>query len=113
VDHLPEDVKMAGVRTIMLARATHRCHGHIETELKERVTSLEKEKAYLKARNKELSRQVESLEASVVRNEALVEDAEPCMSRNVDLRTELKEKDEDLKKVEKLAEENAKELEDS
>jgi hypothetical protein len=111
VDHFPKDVEMAGVMAIMLARAAYRCHGHIETELKEWVTSLEK--AYLKARNKELSGQVESLEASVVRNKALVEDAELCMSHNVDLRAKLKEKDEDLKKAEKLAEENAKKLEDS
>ena len=49
---------MAGVRAIMLARATQRHHGHVETELKERVASLEKEKVDLKARNKELSGQV-------------------------------------------------------
>ena len=35
VDHLTEDVKVAGVRAIMLARAARRCHGHVETELKE------------------------------------------------------------------------------
>ena len=50
----------------------------------------------------------------------MVEDAKACLSRNVDLNTELKTKDEDLrkaedlrKKVEDLAEENAKKLEDS
>jgi chromosome segregation ATPase len=77
------------------------------------VTSLEKEKADLKARNNELSGQVESLKALVARIKALVEDAEACMSHNVDLRAELKEKDEDLKKAEMLAKENAKKLEDS
>jgi hypothetical protein len=35
VDHLTEDVEVASVRAIMLARAAYRCHGHIETELKE------------------------------------------------------------------------------
>jgi len=55
-----------------------------------------------------------------VRNKALVEDAEACLSCNVDLNMELKRKDEDLrkvedsrKKVEDLAEENAKKLDDS
>ena len=50
----------------------------------------------------------------------MVEDAEACLSRNVDLNVELKRKDEDLrkvedsrKKVEDLVEENAKKLEDS
>ena len=81
---------------------------------------MEKEKVDLKARNKELSRQVGSLEASIARNKALVEDAEACLSRNVDLTIELKRKDEDLrkaedfhKKVEELAKENAKKLEGS
>ena len=91
---------MAGVRAIMLARAARQRCGHIETELREQVTSLEKEKADMKAENKELSGQVESLEASVVRNKALVEDAEACMSRNVDLHAELKKTEEDLKKLE-------------
>ena len=35
VDHLTEDVQVAGVRAIMLARATRRRHGHIEIELRE------------------------------------------------------------------------------
>ena len=81
---------------------------------------MEKEKVDLKARNRELSRQVWSLEASIARNKALVEDAKACLSRNVDLNVELKRKDEDLRKaedsrkmVEDLAEENAKKLEDS
>jgi len=81
---------------------------------------LEKEKVDLKARNKELSGQVGLLEASIVRNKALVEDAEACLSHNVDLNAELKRKDEDLrkakdscKKAKELAEENAKKLEDS
>ena len=87
---------MAGVRAIMLARAARQRCGHIKTELREQVTSLEKEKV----ENKELSGQVESLEASVVRNKALVEDAEACMSRNVDLHAELKKTEEDLKKLE-------------
>ena len=67
-------------------------HGHVETELKERVASLEKEKVDLKVRNKELSGQVGSLESSIARNKALVEDAEACLSRNVDLNMELKER---------------------
>ena len=73
----------------------------------------------MKARNKELSRQVGLLEASITRNKALVEDAEACLSHNVDLHTELKRKDEDLRRAEvswKKAEElveNAKRLEDS
>jgi len=119
VDHLTKDVEVASVRAIMLARVVHRCHGLVETELKEQVTSLEKEKADLKARNRELSRKVKSLKASVARNKALVEDAEGCMSCNLDLRAELKGKDDDLKKAEdsrkkaeELAEENAKKLED-
>jgi vacuolar-type H+-ATPase subunit I/STV1 len=100
----------------MLARAAHRRHGYVETKLKERVASLEK-KVDLKARNK-LSRQVGSLEASIAKHKALVEDAEACLSRNVDLNAELKRKDEELrkaedsrKKAEELAEENAKKLE--
>ena len=97
VDHLTEDVKVAGDRAIILAQAARRRHGHVETELKERVASSEKEKADLRARNKELSGQVGSLEASIARNKALVEDAEACMSHNVDLCGELK-KMEDLEK---------------
>jgi multidrug resistance efflux pump len=91
------------------------------------VTSLEKEMADLKAKNKELSRKVDSLEALVARNKAFVEDAEACMSRNVDLLVELKKMEEDLKmseeshkrgeiawkEAEELAEKNAKRLEDS
>ena len=81
---------------------------------------MEKEKVELKARNRELSGQVGSLEASIANNKALVEDAEACLSRNVDLNAELKRKDEDLRKVEdsrkkvdELVKENAKRLEDS
>ena len=33
VDHLTEDVEVARVRAIMLARATCRCHGRVGTEL--------------------------------------------------------------------------------
>ncbi|XP_066351472.1 autophagy-related protein 23-like [Miscanthus floridulus] len=119
VDHLTEDIEVAGVRAIMLAQATRWRHGHVETELKEPIASLEKEKDDLKARNKELSGQVGSLEASIARNKALVDDMEACLSRNIDLNVELKRKDEDLrkaedsrKKVEEL-EENAKKLEGS
>ena len=79
---------------------------------------MEKEKVDLKARNKELSRQVGSLEALIARNKALVDDAEACSSHNVDLNMDLKRKDKDLreaedshKKAEELAEENAKKLE--
>ena len=46
---------------------------------------MEKEKVDLKARNRELSGQVGSLEASIAKNKSLVEDAEVCLSRNVDL----------------------------
>ena len=81
---------------------------------------MEKEKVDLKARNKELSGQVGSFEASIARNKASVEDAEACLSRNVDLNVELKRKDEDLRKAKdshrkakELAEENAKKFEDS
>jgi hypothetical protein len=93
--------------------------GHVETELKERVASLEKEKVDLKVRNRELLGQVGSLEASVVRNKALVEDAKACLSCNVDLHVELKRKDEVLRKAEdsrkkaEELEENAKKLLDS
>ena len=94
-------------------------HGHVETELKEQVASLEKEKVDLKARNKELYGQVGLLEASIAKNKALVEDVEACLSGNVDLNVELKRKDEDLRKAEDsrkkakdLVEENAKKLED-
>ena len=55
-----------------------------------------------------------------MRNKALVEDAEACLSHNVELNVELKRKDEDMrktedshKKAEELAEWNAKKLEDS
>ena len=51
---------------------------------------MEKEKVDLKARSKELSGQVGSLEASITRNKALVEDAEECLSHNVDLNAEQK-----------------------
>ena len=98
----------------------HWRHGHVETELKERVASLEKEKVDLKARNKELFGQVGSLEASIARNKALDEDADACLCCNVDLNAELKRKDEDLRKAEdsckkakELEKENAKKLEDS
>ena len=120
VDDLTEDVEAAGVRAIMLARAAHRRHGYVETKFKEQLASLEKEKVDLKARSKELSGQVGSLEASIARNKASVEDAEACLSRNVYLNLELKRKDEDLRKAEDsckkakdLAEENAKKLEES
>lgn len=33
VDHLTKDQEVAGIRAIMLARATCRRHGHVETEL--------------------------------------------------------------------------------
>ena len=62
VGDLAEDVEVAGVRAIMLARAANRCHGYVEIELKEQLASLEK-KVDLKARNRELSGQVGSLEA--------------------------------------------------
>ena len=100
VDDLTEDVEVASVRAIMLARAMRRRHGYVGTKLKEQLVSLEKEKVDLKARNRELSGQVGSLEASIVKNKALVEDAEVCLSRNVDLNVEFKRKDEDLRKAE-------------
>ena len=37
MDHLTEDIKVTGVRAIMLAQASRRHHGHVETELKEQV----------------------------------------------------------------------------
>lgn len=104
----------------MLARAMHRCHGHVETELKEQIASLEKEKVDLKAKNRELSGQVGSLEDLIARNKALVDDAEACLSHNVDLNVELKRKDKDLKRAkdsrkraEELVEESAKKLDSS
>lgn len=33
IDHLTEHLEVMGVWAIMLARATHWCHGHIETKL--------------------------------------------------------------------------------
>jgi len=55
-----------------------------------------------------------------VRNKALVDDVEACLSHNIELNMELKRKDKDLreaedshKKAEELAEENAKKLEGS
>ena len=42
VDHLIKDVEVARVRAFMLGRATCQRHSHVETELKERVASLEK-----------------------------------------------------------------------
>ena len=55
-----------------------------------------------------------------MRNKALVDDVEACLSHNIELNMELKRKDKDLreaedshKKAEELVEENAKKLEDS
>lgn len=47
MDHLTEDLEMAGVRAIMLTHAMCRCHGHIETEHQEQVSVLEKAKVDL------------------------------------------------------------------
>jgi septal ring factor EnvC (AmiA/AmiB activator) len=84
------------------------------------VSDLERARTYLKAANKELMGQVESLQASIERNKALVEEAEACARRNVDLHVELKEKDGDLKKAKEarqtavvLVEARAKDLKDS
>ena len=44
VDDLTKDVEVAGVRAIMLARAICQHHGYVETELKEQLASLEKDK---------------------------------------------------------------------
>ena len=38
----------------MLARAMHRCHGHVETKLQEQVSVLEKAKVDLETENKGL-----------------------------------------------------------
>jgi hypothetical protein len=50
--------------------------------------------------NKQLMGQVESLQASIEKNKALVKEAEACACRNIDLHVELKEMDDDLKKAE-------------
>ena len=61
VDDLTMDLEVAGIRAIMLARAARLRHGHVETELQEKVSDLERAKPDLKAVNKELTGQVESL----------------------------------------------------
>ena len=54
VDDLTMDLEVAGIRAIMLARVARLHHGHVETDLPEKVDSLEKAKAELKTMNKEL-----------------------------------------------------------
>ena len=54
VDDLTMDLEVAGIRAIMLAWVARLRHGHVETDLQEKVASLEKAKAELKTMNKEL-----------------------------------------------------------
>ena len=99
VDHLTEDLEVAGIRAIMLAQAARRHHGHVKTELQEQVLLLEKVKVDLNIKNKELKGQVESLEATIAKNKDLVDDAQALLGQNLDLRADLKKKDEVLKEA--------------
>jgi hypothetical protein len=67
IDHLTEDLEVSAMRFLMLARAARRHHGHIETDLHERITKLEKLKKEavreLRSKNKDLKQWVETLEA--------------------------------------------------
>lgn len=121
IDHLIEDLEVIGMRAIMLARAARRHHGHVETELLERVKKLEKSKEGLSTANKELKAKIESLEALIAKNKGLVDEAQELLNRNIDLHSELNDKGEKLeeaenfckkaevarKKAEELAETNA------
>jgi hypothetical protein len=127
VDHLTEDPEVASIRAIMLARAARRRHGHVETEMQEQVSVLEKAKVDLETESKVLKGQVGSLEATIVKNKDLVDDAQALLGHNLDLHADLKKLDGKLKeaedsrkkaeeaqkKAEELAEKNAKKLEDS
>jgi hypothetical protein len=44
IDHLTKDLEVSAMRSLMLARATHRRHDHIKTDLRECITELEKSK---------------------------------------------------------------------
>ena len=60
---------------------------------------LEKVKVELKSKNKELKGQVESLEVTIAKNKALVDDAEALLGHNLDLRVDLRKRDMDLKEA--------------
>jgi hypothetical protein len=127
VDHLMEDLEVASIRAIMLTQATRWHHGHVKTELQEQVLVLEKARVDAKVEIKELKGQVESLEATIAKNKDLVNDAQALLNRNLNLRADLKKRDEKLeeaedlhkkdeeahKEADELAEKNAKRLEES
>jgi hypothetical protein len=71
VDDLTIDLEVSGIRAIMLARAARLHHGYVETKLQEKVSKLERAKADLKVVNKELMGQVESLQASIEKDDDL------------------------------------------
>lgn len=104
MDNLTKDVEVAAVKAIMLARAAWLCHGHIETELREKVVGLEKAASDLKRENRDLSKLVESLQATIEKNKSVIEEAELCLSCNIALQSKLR-KEENLEKVEKARKE--------
>jgi hypothetical protein len=91
------------------------------------VSVLAKARVDAKVEIKELKEQVESLEATTMKNKDLVNDAQALLNRDLDLCADLKMRDEKLeeakdlrkkaeeacKEAEELAEKNAKRLEDS
>jgi len=99
VDHLTEDLEVTSVRAIMLTQAARWRHGHVETELLERVEMLERSKEGLSTANKELKAKIESLEASIAKNKSLVDEAQELLNHNIDLCTELNDKGEKLKEA--------------
>ena len=60
---------------------------------------LEKAKVDLETENKGLKGQVESLEATIAKNKALVDDAEALLGHNLNLRADLRKRDMDLKEA--------------
>lgn len=92
VDHLTEDLEAIGVRVIMLTRAARWHHGYVETELLEWIEKLKKSKEGLVGANKELKALVKSLEAMIIMNKNMVDEAHGVMNHNIELRVEVREK---------------------
>lgn len=55
MENLTTDLEVSGIRAIMLARAARLHHEHVETNLQEKVSALEKSEADLKTANSELT----------------------------------------------------------
>lgn len=68
MDYLTWDVEVAGIKALLLARGARPRHGHVETELQEKLAASKKTGVDLEAANKELSKQIALLQAKIKRD---------------------------------------------